>query len=355
MNKDYYSILGIERNASKEDVKKAFHRLAHKYHPDKKGGDEQKFKEVSEAYSVLSDEKKRAEYDAYGRVFSDGSGNNGFGGGAAGFSGFDFQDIDLGDIFGEFFGGDMFTGGRRRTRRGRDISIDVQLSFKEAVFGTERKILLTKSSRCTTCKGTGAKQGTGLETCRSCNGHGSVRETKQSFLGNFTSVRPCDLCHGTGQVPREKCQDCKGLGLTRKQEEISVTIPAGIDEGEMIRLAGGGEAIPGGIPGDLYVKVHIEPHSVFRKEGATLSMDLNVKLSDALLGRTYTVTTLDGEVKIKVPAGISFGEVLRLRGKGVPLEGGRRGDLLVKIKIQIPNKLSSKAKKLIEELRQEGV
>ncbi len=353
MAKDYYSILGIEKSASKDDVKKAFRKLAHQYHPDKQGGDEAKFKEASEAYSVLSDDKKRAEYDSYGRVFGGG------GGGPAGFdfSGFEggvhFEDLDLGSIFGEF--GDLFSGGRARARRGRDISIDLEIPFRDAIFGVERKVLISKVSTCESCKGSGAKAGTNLITCATCNGNGKIRETRNSMLGTFTNVRVCAVCNGTGKIPQEKCSTCRGHGVLRREEEITVTIPPGLDDGEVIRLGGVGEAIQGGAAGDLYIKVHVLPHPVFRKEGPNLVMVLGVKLTDALLGVEYKVATFDGDITVKIPSGVSFGEILRVRGKGVPIERGKRGDLLIKLNIKLPSKVSRSARKLLEELRNEGI
>ena len=353
--KDYYEILGVDRSASKEDVKKAFRKLASKYHPDKKTGDEAKFKEVSEAYSVLSDEKKRAEYDTYGRSFS-GAGQQGFGGfNWGGFQGgTNGVEFDLGDIFENF--GDIFGGGARSggQKRGRDISIDLELSFKESVFGATRKVLLTKNNTCKTCDGSGAAPGTEMTTCSTCNGNGKIRETRQSVLGNFTTVRACQACSGRGQIPKESCADCKGNGIVRSEEEIEINVPAGIENGEMIRMTGRGEGIKTGIPGDLYVKVHVAPHKTIHRDGAHLTTVLPVKLTDALLGATYTVETLDEPVKLKIPAGIKSGELLRVKGKGVP-QGGIRGDFLVKIVIDIPHKLSRRAKKLVEDLREEGV
>lgn len=355
MKKDYYETLGVDKKASKEDIKKAFRKLAHKYHPDKGGGDEAKFKEVSEAYAVLSDDKKRAEYDAYGRVFSDGSGGgggfdpNGFGFDFSNFSQGGFQDFDLGDIFSEFFGGQ-----RERVRRGRDISMDIQLSFAEAVFGVERKILLNKPTVCDVCHGSGAK-GSETATCPDCNGKGKIHETKRSLLGSFSTVRACERCHGSGRVPKTPCAACRGEGIHRKEVEIAVKIPAGIESGEMIRLQGGGEAISHGTAGDLYIKVHVVRHPSLRKEGANLVTDLNIKLSSALLGDEYTVQTLEGDLRVKIPAGVTFGEVLRIKGKGVPFEKGKRGDLLVNLSIELPTKLSKEAARHIEELRKEGI
>lgn len=364
MQKDYYQILNIDKKASTEEIKKAFRKLAHKYHPDKGTGDEAKFKEISEAYGVLSNEKKRQEYDAYGKVFNESAGSGasqGFSGfsGFSGASGFDFsgftdQDFDIGDIFGGL--GDIFGGrNRQKTKRGRDISIDLEVSFRDSVFGSERKVLLTKVSQCLNCKGSGAEEETKMTTCQICNGKGKIHETKNSILGTITSVRGCDNCYGIGKVPKEKCKECKGLGVKRREEEILIVIPVGINNGEMIRLSGAGEAITGGIAGDLYIKLHITPDPIFKKEGNNLTTILNVKLTDALLGNVYTIKTLDGDIDIKIPAGVSFDETLRVSGKGVPTDKNKRGDLFVRINITLPKKLSRNAKKLIDEMKKEGI
>lgn len=355
--KDYYQILGLEKGAPKEDVKKAFRRLAAKYHPDKKTGDEAKYKEITEAYAILGDDKKKAEYDTYGHSFNNAAGGAG---GFGGFGGFDFSqfqqgfgaqgfEFDLNDIF-QGFG----FGGGSTTKRGRDISIDINLTFKEAIFGATRKVLLTKHNTCEDCDGSGAKKGVEKIDCTTCAGKGKIRETRQSVMGSFTTVRDCSVCHGTGRVPKEKCPTCAGAGVRRSQIEISVKIPAGIQNGEVIRMTGQGEAIPNGQPGDLYIKIHVESHATIRRDGINLSSTLPIKLTDALLGATYQVETLDGTVNIKVPSGISHGELVRIKGKGVPSERGR-GDFMVKIQIATPKKLSRKAQKLVEELREEGI
>lgn len=363
MKKDYYEILGVEKNANQEEIKKAFRKLAHKYHPDKGGGDANKFKEASEAYSVLSDEKKRAKYDAYGKNwdgggYQGGTQGEGFGFGDFDFSGFagqagqgGFQDFDLGDIFGDIFGG----GRREKSKRGRDISIDLAISFAESVFGVERKILITKTSVCSECKGNGAKTGSESITCNICNGKGKIHETKRSIFGTFSTQKECSSCHGTGKIPKEKCHKCKGAGVVRNEEEIVVKIPAGVDNGEMVRLGGAGEAVRGGTSGDLYIKLHVDKHSTFRKEGSNLLMDLNVKLTQALLGGETTIKTLDGDLIVKIPEGVSHGEILRVRGKGVPTGRNIRGDIMIKINVQIPTKLSKSAKKIVEELKKEGI
>lgn len=350
MAKDYYAVLGVDRNATDDDIKKAFRKLAHQYHPDKGGGNEARFKEISEAYSVLGDKKKRAEYDSYGRVFNEGAGGfSGFQG--AGFDPSQFQGFDLGDIFGDIFSG----RGTAQTKRGRDISIDIEISFKESVFGVERKVLLTKSSKCETCKGNGAKEGTAFDTCSTCNGNGNVHEVKRSLLGTFDSVRQCETCHGSGKIPKEKCKTCKGIGVMRKEDEITLNIPPNVNNGEMIRMNSAGEAVPGGVPGDLYIKLHVKDDPQFKKEGQNLKTSLNVKLSDALLGAEYSVDTLDGKIKVKVPVGAKPNEILRVRSKGIPYTESKRGDLLIQLSVELPKKLSRKARKAVEDLREEGI
>ncbi|MBI2108613.1 MAG: molecular chaperone DnaJ [Parcubacteria group bacterium] len=357
-HQNYYATLGVEKNASKDEIKKAFHKLARKYHPDNKaGGDEKKFKEINEAYQVLSNEKRRAEYDTYGQAFA----GSGFGGGP-GFAGFDFSgfngqgfggvEFDIGDIFGDIFGGG---GGRERTKRGRDISIDLEVSFKDGVFGTDRSVLLTKTSPCDSCIGTGAATGTTFTKCVTCNGQGRVQETRNSFFGTFTNVKECSVCRGKGEVPKQVCAVCRGAGVVRKQEEIAIKIPPGMQDGEVIRLSQMGEAISGGISGDLYVRVHVSKHPIFKREGKNIVTTLDIKLTDALLGTEYALETLDGPITFKVPANASFGEILRIRNKGIPTGPGKRGDLLVKINIRLPKNLSKKAQKLFEELKKEGI
>lgn len=347
--KDYYAILGVTRQASEDEIKKAFRKLAHKYHPDKKGGDEVKFKEASEAYATLSDKKKRAEYDTYGRTFTQGGGAGGFDfSGFQGFEGFQ-QDFDFSDIFSEFFG-----GGRTKERRGRDVSIDLEIPFKDAIFGTERRVLITKLGTCAHCTGQGAEPGAESAQCASCNGKGQVRETRATFMGSITTNRECPTCHGLGTIPKKLCTVCRGAGVTKLQDEIHVTIPAGITNGEMIRMSQRGEAIARGIPGDLYIKLHVKQDTRFTREGDNLATTLAVKLTDALLGATYTLHTLDGDLSVTIPAGITHGETIKVRGKGVPGSRGR-GDLLVRITITLPQKLSRKAHALVEDLRAEGL
>jgi molecular chaperone DnaJ len=258
--------------------------------------------------------------------------------------------FDFGDIFNN-----IFSGGSGRARRGRDISVDIELPFADSIFGTERTMLISKVGTCDTCKGSGGEPGTTTKTCTECNGKGKVRETRRSFIGTFTSMSECSKCHGRGTTPEKTCKTCEGAGVLKKSEEVKVVIPAGIENGEMIRLSGRGEAISNGPAGDLYVKIHVEKDTTFTREGENLKMDLNIKLSDALLGGSYTIKTLNSELTVKIPAGVSAGEMLRVKGEGVGPKGGRRGDLLIKILIPTPTKLSTKAKKLIEDLKQEGL
>jgi molecular chaperone DnaJ len=349
MNKDYYDILGLLKGASKDEVKKAFRKKAAEHHPDKKTGDEEKYKEVTEAYAVLGDEKKKAEYDTYGQSFSGAGGGGGgpFGGGGFQQGGMDF---DMNDIFSQF----GFGGGGQQAKRGRDISIDINLKFEDAVFGVTRKVLLTKTNICDTCTGSGAKPGTDLSSCTTCNGQGKVREQRQSIMGSFTTVRECNTCNGSGKIPKERCGTCVGVGVAKTEEEIGIKIPAGIQNGEVIRMTGRGEAIPHGQAGDLYIKIHAEPHKTIKREGTTLSTTLPIKLTDALLGSTYSVQTLDGAIDIKIPAGVTHGELVRIKDKGVPSERGR-GDFMVRVSVETPKKLSKKARKLVEELQGEGI
>ena len=357
MSKDYYKILGIDKNASQDEVKKAFRKLAHEHHPDKQGGNDAKFKEANEAYSVLGDEKKRQQYDTFGSA-GPGGGGGGFNGD---FGGFDFSgfsqggfggsgvEFDLGDMFGDIFG-----GGRQRQKRGSDISVDIELPFKESIFGIEKTIVINKTSACSECHGNGAKKGSKMKTCLSCGGKGKVTELKRSIIGSFQTTRTCETCHGSGSIPEEKCGTCYGSGVLKKNQEIKVKIPAGIEDGEMVRLSGAGEAISGGTAGDLYIKIHVQEHPIWTKEGINLVADLDVKLSDALLGATYPFETLDGSIDLKIPEGVAFGEILRIKGKGVPSNRGK-GDALVRVNIVMPKRLSKDTKKAIENLKKDGI
>lgn len=360
--KDYYEILGIAKNADKEEIKKAYHRLAHKHHPDKTQGDEQKFKEINEAYQVLINDKKRAEYDRYGRVFSENQG-----GGEAQDQGFDFdfgsfgnegfKDFDFSDVFGNFFGGGFESGTKKRVKRGRDVHIDIEISFKEMVFGAERRVVLNKPSICRICGGEGAESGTEYKSCELCRGTGTIKENRRSFFGSVTSLRECGKCRGAGKIPQRLCKNCGGVGIIKKNEEITIKIPSGIDDGEMIKFTGKGEDVAKGIGGDLYVKIHINKHHFFAREGNNIFMTLDIPITDAILGEEKTINLFDEEtIKLKIPRGTDSEDILRIKGKGILLEHNRgRGDLLIKIKARTPKKLSNRAKQLIEELKKEGV
>jgi molecular chaperone DnaJ len=362
MTKNYYESLGVDKNASKEEIKKAFHKQAHKYHPDKNKGDDKKFKEVNEAYQVLSDDQKRSRYDQFGSADGPMGGGNYGGGQQGGFGGFDFSGFqngqgfdmgDLGDIFGDFFGG----GGRgsRNARRGRDIQTEIDLSFEESIFGINKKVRITKQATCDICKGTGGKVGTKVNTCSTCSGQGQVREVRRSILGSFSTTKVCDTCLGAGKIPSEKCSNCRGAGVLRKEQEIDLDIPAGINNGEMLKMSGAGEDIQGGKSGDLYIKVSVKSHSLYKRDGLNLTMDLHIKLTDALLGMTYDLKTLEGNnIEVKIPEGINHNELLRVRGKGVPSSRGR-GDIILRIQVKMPSKLSRRGKEIIEELKKEGV
>jgi molecular chaperone DnaJ len=363
MPKNYYEILGIGKNASKDEIKKAFHQQAHKYHPDKNNGDDKKFKEVNEAYQVLSDDGKRARYDQFGSAEGPMGGGANYGGQQGGFGGFDFSGFqngqgfdmgDLGDIFGDFFGGGMGRG-TNNARRGRDIQTEIDLSFSESIFGVKRTVVIEKQSTCDICKGTGGKVGTKMNICKTCGGQGQVEEVRRSILGSFSTRKICDTCLGTGKVPSEKCSNCHGAGVLRKQQQIEISIPAGINNTEMLKMVGQGEDIQGGPSGDLYIKVKVKPHSVYKRDGQNLTMDLPIKLTDALTGVLYDLKTLEGDViEVKIPEGINHNELLRVRGKGVPSSHGR-GDIILRVQIKMPTKLSRKAKDIIEELKKEGL
>jgi molecular chaperone DnaJ len=358
MGKDYYDILGVEKKASKDEIKKAFHKLAHKYHPDKNNGDEAKFKQINEAYQTLSDEGKRAQYDQFGSAGPQmgGQGGGGYGGG---FDGFDFSQggggdfgFDMGDIFGDIFGG----GSRRaRNRRGADLQTSISLDFKESIFGVEKEIRVTKPSTCNTCHGNGAKPGTELHTCDQCNGAGVVKSVQRTILGSIATTQICNKCDGVGKIPKENCTTCKGKGVVNEPRTIKITVPAGIQNGETLRLQEMGEAIKGGPSGDLYVHVAVAPHKTITRAGHDLVSTLSIKLTDALLGAQYAVETLDGSMPVSVPAGTKIGDTVILKHHGVPTSSSKRGNFIIKLNISLPEKLSKKAKDIIEELKKEGI
>ncbi len=354
MAKDYYETLGVSKGASKDEIKKAFHKLAHAHHPDKNGGSDAKFKEVNEAYQTLSDDQKRAQYDQFGSA-----GPNMGGGGFGGFdpNGFDFSQggqgfgFDMGDIFGEMFGG----GRQSRARRGNDLQTRISIDFKESIFGVDKEIRVTKPSTCTTCKGDGAQPGTKLETCSTCDGKGSVRTVQRTILGSIATNQTCSKCHGKGKVPKEPCKTCKGAGVVNEMRTIKIAVPSGIKHGETLRLSGMGEAISGGQAGDLYVQVSVTPHKTISRLGSDLVAVHNIKLTDALLGATHSIETLDGKIDFTIPSGTKVGDTIILKNHGVPIGTSKRGNFVINLTITLPEKLSKKAKEIIEELKKEGI
>lgn len=350
---NYYDILGVKKDASADEIKKAFRRLARKHHPDA-GGDEEKFKQVNEAYEVLSDAEKRAQYDQYGQYFGGqvppGAGApGGWSGGAPGGAHVDIG--DLGDLFGSVFSGGGFGGGRRggpQPRRGRDVQVDLQLTFEQAFSGTSAKVEVDRVEACPTCSGSGAKPGTSPVTCPTCGGSGAVSEGQ----GMFGFSRACPRCSGKGTVVEQPCATCRGAGRVTKRVPVSVNVPAGATDGGKLRFKGKGESgIDGGPAGDLYVYTRIKPHSHFRRDGADVLLDLPVTFPEAALGAEVRVPTPDGgKVKLKVPAGTPGGKVLRVRGKGAPrLKGGGHGDLKVKVVVRVPEELTDRQRELLEE------
>lgn len=358
MAKDYYEILGVDKKSPKEEIKKAYRSLAHKYHPDKNGGDDRKFKEINEAYQVLSNDEKRARYDQFGTADNFAGANYG-----GGFEGFDFSGFqnsgsfdmgDIGDIFGDFFGRSNKTSDKG-VRGGRNIETETVLSFEESIFGVKKDIFINKPSICQTCSGSGAKAGTKMENCSICHGQGYVKEIKRTMLGAFSSNHICDNCKGQGTVPEEKCSECGGRGIVQRENKISIEIPAGILDGEILRARGKGEDVQFGVSGDLYVRIKVKPHNSFTREGNNLKIDIPIKLTEALIGTEKTIKTLDGKkLKLKIPSGSNNKDLLRVRGKGVPARE-RKGDLIVRLIVMMPSRLSRKAKSLVAQLEEEGL
>ena len=351
--RDYYEILGVSKGASEDEIKKAYKKLARKYHPDMNPGDkeaEEKFKEVNEANEVLSDPEKKARYDQFGFAGVDPSyGGGGAGGYGAG--GFDFG--DLGDIFGSFFGGG-FGGAQRRNpnapQRGESIRASVAISFTEAAFGCEKEISVDRSEQCPTCKGNGCAAGTTPEVCPTCRGTGTVQVRRQTPMGVFASSAPCTKCGGTGRIIHQPCPDCRGQGAVRKRRSIKVTIPAGIDDGQTISLRGQGHAGKNGGPnGDLLITVMVQPHEIFRREGTSVFCEAPITYAQAVLGGTLEIPTIDGKVKYDIPEGTQTGSVFRLRGKGIPVLNGRgRGDQYVTVTIETPKNLNKEQREALK-------
>ena len=350
--RDYYEVLGIQKGASEDEIKKAYKKLARKYHPDMNPGDkeaEEKFKEVNEANEVLSDPEKKARYDQFGFAGVDPNYGVGAGGGAYG-GGFDFG--DLGDIFGSFFGGG-FGGGQRRNpnapQRGESIRASVSVSFTEAAFGCEKSVTLERSEQCPTCKGNGCAPGTTPEICPDCHGTGTVQTRRQTPMGVFASNGPCRKCGGTGRLIHQPCPDCRGTGAVRKRKTIKVNIPAGIDHGQTISLRGQGNAGRNGGPaGDLLITVMVQPHELFRRDGVDVFCEAPITFTQAVLGAELEIPTIDGKVKYSIPEGTQTGTVFRLKGKGIPVLNGRgRGDQYVTVTIETPRNLNKEQKEAL--------
>lgn len=362
MSKDYYKILNVDKGASQEEIKKAFRKLAHEHHPDKAHGNEDKFKEANEAYQVLGDPQKRAQYDRFGSSFENGQAGGGF----QGFDGFrDFSNFsegfnvnmeDLGEMFGglgDIFGFGGGTGrGKGRTRRGADIEVALSIDFLEAAFGVEKEISLNKTVVCSECHGNGAEPGSKIDTCKECNGTGRVVRLQRTILGTVQTQTTCPTCKGEGKTYSQKCKKCNGLGVAKETVNLKVKIPAGIDEGQTIRLAEQGEAGPhGGQAGDLYLQIRIKPTTQFKREGFNIVTDLEIGFSQAALGGKFEIKTIDGIVTLKIPDGTQSGKVFVLKEHGIPkLQSRGRGDHLVRVIVKTPTNLSREQRKLLENL-----
>ena len=353
--RDYYEVLGVDKNADDAAIKKAYRALAKKYHPDMNPGDaeaEKKFKEASEAYAILSDPEKKRQYDQYGHAAFEGGA-----GGAGGFGGFDFNSADFGDIFGDIFG-DLFGGGRRGGRanngpmKGANLRTSVRITFEEAVFGVDKEIELTLKDECTTCRGTGAKPGTSPETCPKCGGKGQVVFSQQSFFGTVRNVQTCPDCGGSGKIVKEKCTDCHGSGYIANRKKIQVSIPAGIDNGQSVRIREKGEpGVNGGPRGDLLVEVIVQRHPIFQRQDYNIYSTVPVSFAVAALGGEVVIDTVDGKVIYDVKAGTQTDTKVRLKGKGVPSLRNKevRGDHYVTLVVQVPDKLSHEAEELLKQ------
>jgi molecular chaperone DnaJ len=355
VSRDYYEILGVGRDASADDIKKAYRQAALKWHPDRnpdaKEEAERKFKEASKAYQVLSDADKRAQYDRYGEAAFEGGGG-GFDFSSA-FAGGAFEEV-LGDLFGDFFGGGRRGASRSRSTRGDDLRYDLEIGFEEAARGCEKHISVPRTTSCETCSGSGAKPGTTPESCPACRGAGQVRFQQ----GLFHIAKTCGQCNGEGRLNRTPCTTCRGAGRSRSMREIKVKVPAGVDNGSRLKLRGEGEAgVRGGPSGDLYVVLSVAEHEVLHRDGANIVCQRPISIVDAALGAEVDVPTLDGLVKLKIPAGTQHGKIFRLSGKGVPdlrRGGSVRGDQYVAVQVEVPTKLTKKQKKLLEQFRDEG-
>lgn len=361
--KDYYKILGVSRNASQDEVKKAFFKLAQKHHPDK-GGDSNKFKEINEAYQILGDKEKRSQYDRFGTAF-EGSPFGAGGQGSPFSGGFDSSSFGKGfdstvfeDIFEDFFGSSPFTKQkRRRTQKGRDMLLDIEITLEEAFTGAQREVSLERFIVCPKCKGQGGEPGTKIKDCPSCRGAGQVKEVHRTFLGTFTRTNICPQCQGTGKIPEKNCSQCRGKGRAKQEQKITVSIPSGISNKEEILISGKGEAGERGTsPGDLYVRTHVRDHPHFIRRGDDIYFSLDVNFSQATLGDKVDIPTLAGEIELQIPSGTQAGKLLRLKGMGIPhLHSRGKGGMYIKVNVKTPKKLTKKQRELIKKLQEEGI
>jgi molecular chaperone DnaJ len=356
--RDYYEVLGVGKGASADEIKKAFRRQAVEHHPDR-GGDEAKFKELNEAYEVLKDNEKRKRYDQFGHAGIGGNGGSPFGGGYGGAQGqninFDFGDLGLGDIFSSFFGGGGGQQRQQRQARGRDVEAGVEISFEQAVFGTEVDFTLNLDDTCEHCKGSTVEPGYELKTCDQCKGSGQVVTVARTIFGNIQQASICPKCHGRGKIPEKTCSVCRGKGTQAKKQTIQLKIPAGIDDGATIRLREHGEAVANGPKGDLYVNIRVKPHKKFTREGDLILSEEHVGMVEAALGTEIDVETVDGPVRMKVPAGTQSGSDFKLSSHGVPhLRGSSRGAHIVTITVDTPTKLSKQQQELLQTFAQDN-
>ncbi len=360
MSKDYYKTLGVSKSSSDIEIKKAYRKLALKYHPDKAPKDkkkeyEEKFKEISESYRILSDKEKRSQYDQFGQVFEQGQSSNGFS--QQDFNSFHdafggqdiFEDLGFGRVFEQMFGFNTREGSRRATQYGQDIVIDKEIILEDAFYGIEKEIYLRKIVICSECNGKGGKE---FKQCNVCGGSGYQQVQNNSIFGMIFQRKACPQCHGSGEIPKEVCKKCDGQGIIKENKKIKITIPIGIENGQTLKLSNQGEAAPyGGESGDLYVNIHVKTHKEFQRIGSNLIYNLNIDFVQAVLGDKIEIPIIDSRIKLKIPSGTQPGEMIKLKGKGMPMLYGRgKGDLIIKIQVKVPKKINSKQKKLIKEL-----